>query len=171
MDEHRLGLKPVLRRIWVPWWDNPIAQVNWRYEWVWVYGFVHPATGETYWWILPQVNVDLFNRVLADFAKHFELGKDKHILLTLDQSGWHTSEQVELPEGLHLEFLPAYSPELQPAERLWPILDEPIANRAFEKIEELEQVLSERCCGLLKQRDLIRGLTHFHWWQAALLHK
>jgi hypothetical protein len=39
--------------------------------------------------------------------------------------------------------------------------------RAFEKIEELEQVLSERCCGLLKQRDLIRGLTHFHGWQAA----
>jgi transposase len=167
MDEHRLGLKPLLRRSWVPWWDNPIAQVQWRYEWVWVYGFVHPATGETYWWILPCVNIDCFNRVLADFAQHFELGKDKHILLSVDQSGWHTSDKVELPEGLHLEFLPPYSPELQPAERLWPILDEPIANRVFEKIEELEQVLSERCCGLLKQRDFIRGLTHFHWWQAA----
>ena len=65
------------------------------------------------------------------------------------------------------EFLPPYSPELQPAERLWSILDEPIANRTFEKIEQLEQVICARCCVLLKQCDFIRGLTHFHWWQAA----
>jgi transposase len=167
MDEHRVGLKPMLRRIWVPWWENPIAKVQWRYEWVWVYGFVHPASGETYWWIMPKVNIDLFNRVLADFAQHFGLGPHKQVLLSVDQAGWHTSDQVVLPAGLHLEFLPAYSPELQPAERLWSILDEPIANRIFEKIEDLEQVLCDRCCALLKQREFIRGLTHFHWWQEA----
>lgn len=167
MDEHRVGLKPVLRRIWVPWWEPPIAQVQWRYEWVWVYGFVHPVSGETYWWILPRVNIDLFNRALADFAHHFGLGADKHILLTVDQAGWHTSDKVVLPEGLHLAFLPSYSPELQHAERLWPVLDEPIANRTFDKIEELEQVLCDRCCVLLKQRGFIQGLTKFHWWQEA----
>ncbi len=59
MDEHRVGLKPVLRRIWVPWWDTPTASVHWRFEWVWVYGFVHPESGETYWWILPRVNSHL----------------------------------------------------------------------------------------------------------------
>lgn len=164
MDEHRVGLKPVLRRMWIPWWEKPSAPVQWRFQWVWVYGFVHPASGETYWWILPKVNIDLFNRVLADLARHFELGKDKHILLVLDQAGWHTSEQVKLPEGLHLEFLPAYSPELQPAERLWSILDEPIVNRCFETIEQLEQTLFERCRFLLKQQDFIRGLTDFYWW-------
>jgi transposase len=167
MDEHRLGLKPVLRRIWVPWWENPIAEVQWRYEWVWVYGFVHPASGETYWWILPRVTIQLFNQVLADFAHHFGFGQDKQVLLSVDQAGWHTSNQVVLPEGVHLEFLPSYSPELQPAERLWSILDEPIANRTFEKIEELEQTLCDRCGVLLGQRDFIRGLTNFHWWQVA----
>jgi transposase len=87
--------------------------------------------------------------------------------LSVDPAGWHTSEQVVLPEGFHLKFLPAYSPELQPAERLWSILDEPIANRIFEKIEDLEQVLCDRCCALLKHREFIRGLTHFHGWQEA----
>lgn len=175
MDEHRVGLNPVLRRVWFPWWDIPTAKVHWRFEWVWVYGFVHPASGQTYWWLLPRVNIDLFNQVLADFAQHFGLGQDKHVLLTVDQAGWHSSDQVVLPDGLHLELLPAYSPELQPAERLWSILDEPIANRTFEKIEDLEQVLyvpggisfAARCCVLLKQCDFIRGLTHFHWWQVA----
>ena len=167
MDEHRVGLNPSVRRIWVPWWETPLAKVQWRDSWVWVYGFVHPASGETYWWLLPKVNIETFNRVLADFAQHFGLGPDKHIILSVDQAGWHTSERVVLPTGLHLEFLPSYSPELQPAERLWSILDEPIANRTFEKIEELEQALCERCCVLLQQQDFIRGLTHFHWWQSA----
>lgn len=65
-DEHRLGLKPILRRVYVPEGETPIAKVNWRFEWLWLYGFVHPLSGETYWWILPYVNSQLFNLVLAD---------------------------------------------------------------------------------------------------------
>lgn len=125
---------------------------------------MHPESGETYWWILPKVNITLFNRVLADFAREFGLGKTKQIILTIDQAGWHTSEQVIVPEGIHLEFIPSYSPELQPAERMWPLANEPIANRSFETLNELEEVLFHRCQQLLKQRDLIQGLTCYHWW-------
>ena len=164
MDEHRLGLKPVLRRVWVPRGEQPIANVHWRYQWLWLYGFVYPETGETYFWILPKVNIELFNQVLSDFAREFDVGKDKHIVLTVDQAGWHTSKQVKIPEGLHLEFLPSHSPELQPAERLWPIVNEPIANRSFEDLEQLEEVLFQRCQVLLKQPSLIKEITHFYWW-------
>jgi hypothetical protein len=48
---------------------------------------VHPESGETYWWILPKVNINLFNRVLADFAQHFGVGKNKRIILALDRAG------------------------------------------------------------------------------------
>ena len=88
MDEHRLGLKPVLRDVWVPQGEQPIANVNWRFQWLWLYGFVHPESGQTYWWILPSINIKLFNRVLADFAKHFGAGKSKRVVLALDQAGW-----------------------------------------------------------------------------------
>lgn len=66
MDEHRLGLKPIFRKVWVPRGEQPIAHVHWRYQWLWLYGFVHPESGETYFWILPRVNITLFNQVLAD---------------------------------------------------------------------------------------------------------
>ncbi|MBD2543030.1 hypothetical protein H6G72_04010 [Planktothricoides sp. FACHB-1370] len=39
-------------------------------------------------------------------------------MLAVDQAGWHRSQDLEIPVGLHLIFLPPYSPELQPAERL-----------------------------------------------------
>ncbi|MBP5972257.1 hypothetical protein HW132_05800 [Brasilonema sp. CT11] len=51
--------------------------------------------------------------VLADFAREYSLGKNKRILLAIDQAGWHTSNDVKLPEGIDLIDLPAYSPELQ----------------------------------------------------------
>ena len=83
MDEHRLGLQPIFRRVWTPVGVQPTAEVNWRFQWFWVYGFVHPQSGETYWWVLPQVNITVFNQVLADLAEHFGLGKNQHILLVL----------------------------------------------------------------------------------------
>lgn len=120
-------------------------------------------------WILPYVNSKLFSQVLADFAQHFGVGQDKHIVLVVDQAGWHTSEQVKIPPGIHLSFLPAYSPELQPAERLWSLTNEPIANRTFESLDELEEVLVECCRQLLSRPDFIRGLTNFYWWSELVV--
>ena len=116
MDEHRLGLKPIQRRIWAEIGENLTAEVNWKYQWLWLYGFVAPQSGETYFWILPHVNNELFLKVLEDFAQEFNLGEKKQVLLVLDGAGWHLSKKVteHLPKRLHLEFLPAYSPELQP---------------------------------------------------------
>ncbi len=166
-DEHRLGLKPVLRAVWVPAGEQPIATVNWRFEWLWVYAFVHPESGETYWWILPYVRTDLFNRVLADFAYHYGIGANKRVILAMDRAGWHTSEQLVVPEGIHILLMPSHSPEVQPAERLWPLTNEPVANRTFQTLDELEEVVARRCQALLKQHELIRGLTNFYWWSQA----
>ncbi|MFB2974900.1 transposase [Microseira sp. BLCC-F43] len=88
----------------------------------------------------------------------------KRIILALDQAGWHTSYALKVPEGIHLIHMPSHSPELQPAERLWPLTDEPIANESFDNLDQLEEVLFHRCRSLLYQRDLVRGLTCFHWW-------
>ncbi len=65
---------------------------------------------------------------------------------------------------MHLEFLPPRSPELQPAERLWPLANEAVANRHFEELDGLEEALVKRCVALLGQTELIRSLTLYHWW-------
>ncbi len=163
-DEARLGLKPVMRRVWAPVGKRPIARVKRGYKWTYVYGFVRPTTGEVYWLVLPTVNKELFSMALKEFAREVGAGENKRILLVLDQAGWHTSGQVEVPEGIHLEFLPTGSPELQPAERLWPLTNEGVANRLFEEISEIEDALMERCVELLKQAQAIRDLTNYHWW-------
>lgn len=82
----------------------------------------------------------------------------------LDGAGWHGAHEVVPPEGLSLIFLPPYSPELQPSERLWPLVDEPLANRAFASLKEVEAVLEDRCVRLTDMPDVIRAHTLFHWW-------
>jgi transposase len=82
----------------------------------------------------------------------------------MDGSGWHTSEERVVPEGLHLIQLPPYSPELQPAERLWPLSNEGIANHHFADLDELETAQVKRCEELLGHPDLIRAYTLFSWW-------
>ncbi len=126
---------------------------------------MRPTTGEVYWLILPTVNKELFSLALGEFAGEVGAGENKRVVLVLDRAGWHTSGEVEFPEGIHLEFLPSGSPELMPAERLWPLSNEAaIANRLFEEISEVEEALLERCLQLLDQAETIRNLTNYHWW-------
>ena len=166
-DEARLGLKPVIRRVWAPVGKRPVAHFKRGYKWTYLYGFVRPESGEVYWLIVPTVNVKLFSMALNEFAKEVGAGKDKRVLLVVDQAGWHTGKEVEVPEGIHLEFLPSGSPELQPAERLWVLTNEAVANGLFEEIEQIEEALMERCVQLLDQSESIRVLTNYRWWPQA----
>jgi transposase len=163
-DEHRLGLLPVVRRVWAPIGARPTAWVRRRYEWLYVYGFVRPATGATWWCLLPTVSAAAFGLALAEFARDEGIGPDRRAVLALDRAGWHAAAGVPVPEGIHFAFLPPASPELQPAERLWPLVDEPVANRALADLAELEDVLAERCRALRQQRRQIKSRTRYHWW-------
>ena len=155
------------RKVWALKGERPTIEVHHRYEWLYLYSFVRPATGEVHWLILPTVNAEVFSMALSHFAEQVGAGKDKRVLLVLDKAGWHTSPRVGVPEGIELEFLPPHSPELQPAERLWPLTNEGVANRYFEDIEGLEEALIERCVALCGQPQTIRSYTHYHWWPEA----
>jgi transposase len=163
-DEHRLGLLPVVRRVWAPRGQRPTAHVARHYEWLYVYGFVRPRTGQSWWCLLPTVTTDAFALALATFARDEAIDATHRAVLVIDQAGWHVSGALVVPEGVDLVFLPAYSPELQPAERLWPLIDEPVANRAFADLDALASVLVERCRALEEARPRLKTQTRFHWW-------
>ncbi|NJL71978.1 MAG: hypothetical protein HC888_10440 [Candidatus Competibacteraceae bacterium] len=142
---------------------TPRAPGRQRYEWLYVYGWVNPESGETFWLLLPTVNKVMMNVALKAFAEHLGLSATRRVALVWDNAGWHRG--LELPEGLDVICLPAYSPELQPAERLWELVDEPIANRMVADMETLKDILCRRCVTLMNELgDLVRGRTLFYWW-------
>ncbi|MEG4990294.1 IS630 family transposase [Microcoleus sp. BR0-C5] len=163
-DEHRVGLKPILAKVWAPVRERPSAIVHHRYEWLYVYGFVNPKTGDNHYYLIPRVNVQWLNLVFETFAKEVGAGEEKIILIVEDNAGWHRSNKVCLPLGIKVEPLPPYSPELQPAERLWKLVDEPLVNTYFNSLDDLEKVLVERCRFLQENMQTeIKALTNYHW--------
>jgi DDE superfamily endonuclease len=161
-DEHRIGLKPIIRRVWAPKGQRPIALGHHRYKWLSVTAFVQPASGETFWSVSNGVSKPFFAGLLALFAREAGAGRERMIALVLDNAGWHTAPNLAVPEGLRLVDLPSDSPELQPAEHLWPVVDEPLANQYFETLADLERAVADRCRVL--DRDQLRLGTNFHWW-------
>jgi transposase len=164
-DEHRIGLKPLLRRVWAPIGQRPVAIVQHRFAWRSLVGFVHPASGRTFFHLATTVSIPVFEVELAEFARQAGAGPDKQIVLVLDRAGWKpTSVKLRVPDHVHLLFLPPYSPELQPAEHLWPLTNSALVNQHFASIEQLEDAQFARCSALQARPELIRSTTCFHWW-------
>jgi transposase len=101
---------------------------------------------------------------LAEFAQAIGAGPGQQVIVVLDGAGWHVSAQLYLPAGVHLNFLPPYSPELQPAEWLWPLTNEALANRHFHDLDGLQAVHAQPCLRLQATPEVIRAPTNYHWW-------
>jgi hypothetical protein len=99
------------------------------------------------WNISNTISKAYFELVLADFAKSIDAGPNKRVVLQLDNAGWHGPENLTVPNGIRLLFQPAHSPELQPAEHLWAFVDEPLVNRYFKTIGDLDQAVAKHARG------------------------
>ena len=72
-------MKPVTRRVWAPVGERPTARFKRAFEWTYLYGFVHPKSGDLFWMILPTVNTELFSLALSEFAREVGAGKERRI--------------------------------------------------------------------------------------------
>ena len=87
------------------------------------------------WYLATGLSKPFFEALLAAFARQTGAGRERHIVLVLDNAGWHGPEDLAVPDGISLVFLPPYSPELQPAEHLWPLVDEAVVNTHFAALD------------------------------------
>ena len=84
LDEHRVGLKPIIRRVWAPRGQRPAAPGHHRYQWLYLYGFVRPASGEVVWFVANAIDAAMLGALLEAFAREIGAGPDKHLILVLD---------------------------------------------------------------------------------------
>ena len=118
----RFGQHGVLTHGWAKRGTRPTAAKQMEYDWAYVFGAVCPATGESSAMIAATVNIGLMNqhlRWISESVRATPAGEIVQVILILDNAGWHRSPRVEWPKNITPHFLPAYSPELNPVERLW----------------------------------------------------
>jgi len=101
-----------------------------------LFGAVNPSTGASSALLAPTVNTDYMNHHLRFVSE--EVGPDVHVILVLDQAGWHVAKALKVPDNISLLYLPAYSPELNAIERLWAYLKSHyLSNRVYTDYGDL----------------------------------
>ena len=78
---------------------------------------MEPGADDAFALILPEVSANAMQVYLDKFAE--TIAPDEHILLVLDQAGWHEAKTLRIPANITLEPLPPRAPELNPVERVW----------------------------------------------------
>ena len=164
MDEARFGLKTWFRRRWCPSGFRPPWAFRDKYEWLWLYAAVEPATGESFCLYMPSLNGDCFEVFLQEMRRAYP---EEEIVLVSDRAGSHTSGRVEWPKGIEPLLLPACSPELDPAERWFEELRGPLSNRVFETVEAIGDALTEALKPYWEDPARLARLTGYDWWTEA----
>ena len=96
-------------------------------------------TGDSCALVLPWANTDMMQLHLDAISEH--VGPTRHVVLVLDNTGWHRSKGLAVPENITLLPLPPYTPELNSIERLWHWLkDHEFSNRVYRDDELVDAV-------------------------------
>lgn len=143
------------------WWtrgQRPPGLCDQRYTWVHLFGAVHPASGEHFALVMPEVSTEAMNIFLTGFATR--LADDEHAVIALDQAGWHGANALRVPDNVTLVPLPPYSPELNPVERLWLFLRE--RHLSLRLLDDYDQIV-DVCCYAWNQLtpERVQSLCHY----------
>ncbi len=125
-----------MTHVWAPKGSRPVVPLQNEYEWVYLYGAANPITGESCGLLLPWANTDCMQIHLDTISR--QVGSDRHVVLILDNAGWHHANALVIPKNITLFALPPYSPELNPIERLWHWLkDHEFSNHVYPDYDDL----------------------------------
>ncbi len=160
-DEHRLGLRPVYRRVWARRGERPSGGGGASVPLVLRLHLCGAGDGGEPEPLVDGMDTEVMSWVLRELRAWLGRGGG---VGSPRPGGMARVGAGGGAGGVRLVFLPPYSPELQPVERVWPLVNEAVANRYFRDLEEMMEVVAERCRVLAGDPETLRRHTLFHWW-------
>lgn len=139
-DETRVGLKTQTGKVITAKGVKPKVAVQWGRENFWIYGAIAPLSGDHFLHEYPQLNGECFQEFLDWLSQ--QLGEDWAIL-QVDQAPAHMTHAICWPENIIPLVQPAHSPELNPIERFWQLLKQPLKNQIFPSLQALRERVQE----------------------------
>lgn len=110
-----------------------------------LFGAFSALTGDNFLLELPYCSNQTFQIFLNEFSKE---RADELKVIILDNGAFHKAKALIIPVNIILIFLPPYSPELNPAEKMWQKIKRDFTNKFFTSLDQLSEFISESVCGL-----------------------
>lgn len=114
---------------------KPLCPFQQVFKSTYLFGAFSPINGDSLQLILPSCNADNFQIFLDSLSNQ---NPEEFKIMVLDNGAFHKAKKLRIPENIALVFLPPYSPELNPAEKMWAKYKRQFSNLIFESLEKLE---------------------------------
>ena len=129
-----------------------------------LYGSYSPINGDSFVWEINGMSTKIFEAYL----KEFSLYKPKEYkIVVIDNAGFHSAKNIEVPDNIYLLGIPPYNPELNPCEQVWQYIKNRFKNQRFETMGSLRQWLHEMVCEM--KAETIKSITGNHHYLDAFI--
>jgi transposase len=119
---------------------KPVAPFLHRFDNLYLFGAFSPITGDSFLLEMPHCNSQTFQAFIDKMSNQ---SPEEFKILILDNGAFHHAKSIQLPNNMAFIFLPPYSPELNPAEKMWRYFKDRVSMIAYHSLESLQAKLSE----------------------------
>lgn len=159
-DEMRLGLISMIRRRWGERGQRVIQRMQRVYRWQYLYLGVDVETGRLWWAWGERLDGATTAQVLSAWKARGVRG------VIWDRAGGHRSrvvQSIDLPRA----YLPPYSPELNPAERIFQEVRRQVEGLRYDSLEAKRAAVEAFLAELARDTERVRRLVGYPWIKAA----
>jgi transposase len=157
-DEMRLGLRGQVRKVLAPKGVKVVQRLQMEYRYEYLLLSVNPISGVVNFAWIPRMNQASLKPVLAEW---------KLELVVWDGAGSHRGKRIgEL--GLKRIFLPSYSPELNPAERVFLEIRRCVEGLVYSSLAEKKLVVERWLVDFAGDVERVKRLCGWSWIQENL---
>jgi transposase len=157
----RVGLIGQVRRVWAPRGFKVVQAVEYTYEWMYLALIVNPFTGRLRWGWSPNMKAASLAPMLQSWAPRGLR------MVVWDRAPGHRGAAYQGQSVNRIE-QPAYSPELNPTERIFEFLRDKIEGKVYGSMEAKMAAVEEELQHLAADRRQVRQLTCWDWIQKAV---
>ena len=114
-------------------------------------------------WEINGVSAIIFETYLREFSKY---KPKEYKIVVIDNAGFHSTKNIEIPDNIYLLRIPPYNPELTPCEQIWQYIKNRFKNQRFETMEKLKQWLHKTVNQM--ESKTIKSITSNHHYLNVL---
>lgn len=156
-DEMRVGLRGMVRRVWGHRGVKVVQRVQMVYLWMYLFLVVDVRRGKLEWSWIDTMKSESIAAAVSGLKHHSDIAA-----LVWDGARGHRAELVE-GIGLPTIVQPPYSPELNPAERLFQEVRRWVEGRVYGSVDEKMAAVDSYLRELESDPDRVRSLTNWNW--------
>ncbi len=157
-DESRFGLFTRNGKMLTAKGVKPICPFHQVFKSTYLFGAFSPIDGDSFSLELPHCNANTFQVFINEFATH---RPHEYKIVVLDNGAFHKAAHLQIPKNISLLFLPPYSPELNPAEKMWANYKRAFSNQLFKNLDDLSNFIQEHT--QLLNADIIKSICAFSY--------